>query len=451
MRSDNSFRLAPPLGASHRSPSHSEASVSPSWEWAGHTRTKMLVPAPNPLRMAGNVELGCMFRLLLLADGRPSSSLSPVSQPEILLSPPRAWVEIDTNNLRNNLTFAQESSGCEVMAVVKAGAYGHGLEDISRIFEACGVAFLGVANIGEARRIREAGATAPIYLLGASWAGEREEIVARQIVPCVSSIEEGRAFNQIAKAQGVLLPVHLAVDTGMGRGGFLATEIIASFQELERLESLRIEGIASHLSSADEDPAYTELQIEAFEAAVASLGGESRFKWRHLSNSGGLLGFPRGCCNLARPGLMLYGISPIPLYQEKLRNVMTLKSRVTLVRTLPAGHSVSYGRSYVTSRPTRVATVGIGYGDGYPRQVSGKGAEVFIAGKRHPVLGRVTMDQIMVGLPDESDIANGDEVEIFGPNISAQEVARWAETIPWEIFTGITPRVQRIYIGDRRE
>ncbi len=237
----------------------------------------------------------------------------------------------------------------------------------------------------------------------------------------------------------------------MGRGGFLATEIIASFQELERLESLRIEGIASHLSSADEDPAYTELQIEAFEAAVASLGGESRFKWRHLSNSGGLLGFPRGCCNLARPGLMLYGISPIPLYQEKLRNVMTLKSRVTLVRTLPAGHSVSYGRSYVTSRPTRVATVGIGYGDGYPRQVSGKGAEVFIAGKRHPVLGRVTMDQIMVGLPDESDIANGDEVEIFGPNISAQEVARWAETIPWEIFTGITPRVQRIYIGDRRE
>ncbi len=384
---------------------------------------------------------------MFLADGRLSSSLSAVTEAEIPLSPPRAWVEIDIENLRKNLEFARDASGCEIMAVVKAGAYGHGMEEISRIFESCGVAFLGVANIGEARRIRAAGVASPIYLLGASWAEEREEIVARDIVPCISSIEEGRAFNNIAEAHGKVLSVHLAVDTGMGRGGFLATEILAKSQQLESFESLSIEGIASHLSSSDEDEEYTRHQIEVFEAAVRGLGGENRFKWRHLSNSGGLLGFPRGCCNLARPGLMLYGISPIPSYQEKLNNVMTLKSRVTLVRTLPAGHSVSYGRSYVTSRPTRVATVGIGYGDGYPRHVSGKSPEVFIAGERHPVLGRVTMDQIMVGLPDDSEIASGDEVEIFGPNILVTEVARWAETIPWEVFTSIMPRVQRVYKG----
>ncbi len=332
------------------------------------------------------------------------------------------------------------------MAVVKAGAYGHGLEEISRTLEENGIAFLGVANIGEARRIREAGVSTPIYLLGASWDGEREEIVARGVTPCISTVEEAGAFNKIAKRRGVKLAVHLAVDTGMGRGGFLPGELPEKTAQMEGLQSLAFEGIASHLSSSDEDEAFTRQQISAFEGAVESLGGAKKFQWRHLSNSGGILGFPHGSCNLARPGLMLYGVSPIPSHQEQLHCVMSLKSRVTLVRTLPAGASVSYGRSFVTTKPTRVATIGIGYGDGYPRHVSGKGAEVFIRGERQKLIGRVTMDQVMAALPDDSDISAGDEVELFGKNIPVEEVATFADTITWEIFTGITPRVQRVYL-----
>ena len=148
--------------------------------------------------------------------------------------------------------------------------------------------------------------------------------------------------------------------------------------------------------------------------------------------------------NLARPGLMLYGVSSNPEKQGDLRTVMSLKSRVTLIRTLPEGHGVSYGRDYVTDKPTAVATIGVGYGDGYPRHLSGQGAEVFVAGQRCPVLGRVTMDQIMVDVTDV-DAAVGDEVELFGPNISVADVAQKAGTIAWEVFTGITPRVKRVY------
>jgi len=371
-----------------------------------------------------------------------------VSCDEIPASPPRAWVEINTANLAKNLASAKQASGCGIMAVVKAGAYGHGLEEISKVLERKGVEFLGVANITEARRIREAGVTSPIYLLGASWDGEREEIVARNVIPCISTVAEARAFDEIAARRGVVLAVHLAVDTGMGRGGFLPEVLPLEMAELESFRSLCIEGIASHLSSSDEDESFTREQIEAFENAVRQTGGAGHFKWRHLSNSGGILGYTAGCCNLARPGLMLYGASPFPAQQQKLHNVMTLKSRVTLVRTLPAGHGISYGRSFITVRPTKVATVGIGYGDGYPRHISGNGAEVFIRGERYPLIGRVTMDQIMVALPDDSDICVSDEVELFGANIRVTEVARWADTIAWEVFTGIMPRVQRIYLKD---
>jgi alanine racemase len=382
-----------------------------------------------------------------LADCRSLASLCGVSEPDLPISPPRAWVEIDIPAMLANLTVAREASGCGIMAVVKAGAYGHGLEEIAKALVREGIEFLGVANIGEARRIREAGVTSRIYLLGATWEAEREEIVARNVTPCISTLEEGIAFHEIARRRGTKLPVHIAVDTGMGRGGFLADGIEGKISLLGELANLEIEGIASHLSSADEDEDFTKLQIASFEDTVRRLGGSERFRWRHLSNSAGLLGYPKGCCNLVRPGLMLYGVSPLPGHQNKLHNVMTLKSRVTLVRTVPAGHGVSYGRSYVTTRPTRIATIGIGYGDGYPRHVSGKGAEAFIRAKRHPIIGRVTMDQLVVVLPDDSDVQSGDEVELFGQNIPAAEIASLADTIVWDIFTGITPRVQRIHLG----
>ena len=362
-------------------------------------------------------------------------------------SPPRAWAEIDLAALAANLRVAREAAGCDLMVVVKAGAYGHGLEEIARLLAAREIAFFGVANVGEARRIRAAGVETPVYLLGPTWEAERGEIVARGWTPCVSSLSEAEHFDRLAAAAGVRQKVHLAVDTGMGRGGFVAEELPQAMTALERMAHLDIEGIGSHCPSADEDEEFTRRQIAVFRKTIGLLGGPARFKWRHLLNSAGLLGYDRDLCNLARPGLMLYGVSPLPDFQSRLATVMVLKSRITLTRTLPAGHGISYGREYVTAAPTRVATVGIGYGDGYPRHVSGRGAEVFIRGRRCPILGRVTMDQVMVDVTAVPEVREGDEVEMFGPNIPVAEGAAKAGTIAWEIFTGITPRVVRRHSG----
>ncbi len=363
------------------------------------------------------------------------------------VSPPRTWAEINLDALRRNLATAGEACGTEIMAIVKAGAYGHGLEQVARCLADAGVAYFGVANVGEARRLSAAGVTTPVYLLGPTWAGEREEIIARGWTPCVSTLEEAEDFDKLAAAAATRLKVHLSVDGGMGRGGFLPDSLPAAMAELEKLPNLEIDGVGSHLPSADEDEEFTRGQMERFKRLLETLGGAQRFRWRHLCNSAGLLGYPNPGCNLSRPGLMLYGISPLPQHQNRLQTVMTLKSRVTLVRELPAGHGVSYGRSFVTSQPTRVATIGVGYGDGYPRHVSGKGADVWICGARFPILGRVTMDQLMADVSANPDIAEGDEVELFGPNIPVTEVAAKADTIPWEVFTCITPRVARIYLG----
>jgi len=366
---------------------------------------------------------------------------------EFPISPPRAWAEIDLAALRKNLRAARVASGVDMMAVVKAGAYGHGLEEVAKALAGENLAFFGVANVGEARRIRLAGVPTRVYLLGATWAGEREEIVARDWTPCLSTLDEAEHFNRLARSAGKPLKVHLAVDTGMGRGGFLQDSLPDTMAALERMAHLEIEGIGSHLPAADEDEPFTRGQIARYRAILDELGGPARFQWRHLLNSAGLLAYDRAGCNLARPGLMLYGVSPVPGFEHQLATVMTLKSRVTLVRTLPAGHGVSYGRQFVTTQPTRVATIGIGYGDGYPRHVSGNGAQVCIHGRRCPILGRVTMDQIMVDVTAADVVREGDEVEMFGPNIPVTEIAAKAGTIAWEIFTGITPRVMRCYAG----
>ena len=371
----------------------------------------------------------------------------PAVNPEMPVSPPRAWAEIDLSAMRHNLEVAREAGGSAIMAVVKAGAYGHGLEEVARFLAGCGIEFFGVANVGEARRIAEAGVDTRIYLLGPTWEGEREEIVARGWTPCLSNLQEAAHFDALATAAGKRLRVHLAVDTGMGRGGFVAAELPGVAEKLAGFPGLEIEGVGSHLPSADEDEEFTRGQIASFREVIDLLGGTERFRYIHLLNSAGLLGYERGSCNLVRPGLMLYGISPLPAMQGRLKNVMTLKSRVTLVRTLPAGHGVSYGRQFITTRPTRVATIGIGYGDGYPRHVSGHGPEIFLRGRRFPILGRVTMDQLMADVTDAPDVGPGDEVEMFGANIPVAEVAAKAGTIPWEILTGITPRVVRCHCG----
>ncbi len=367
--------------------------------------------------------------------------------------PARCWAEIDLGVLRANARAAQEAAGRDVglMAVVKANAYGHGLETVSRALDGF-VTFFGVANAQEAARLSAAGIRSRIYLLGASYPDERESIVRGRWTPCLSSLEEARAFSSLSMTllpSGETLPVHLAADTGMGRGGFLPEALLAALPELLSLPGLDIEGLGSHLPSPDEDREFTISQNALFAALVASSRqAGADLQHIHLANSAGLLDYECDVCTLARPGLALYGVSPLPEYSRLLQPVLALKARVILTRTLPAGHGISYGRTTVLQRPTPVATIAIGYGDGYPRHLSGRDAHVLIRGERCPVLGRVTMDQIMVDTtPAGGSVQTGDEAVLIGSQgseiITAEEIARKADTIPWEIFTRITQRVER--------
>ncbi|MDA1007169.1 MAG: alanine racemase, partial [Verrucomicrobia bacterium] len=259
-------------------------------------------------------------------------------------------------------------------------------------------------------------------------------------------------FDSLAAPSGQPLDVHLTIDTGMGRGGVLPDQAAAAIAHIHSLPHLRLTGLGSHLPAADEDPEFTRQPFNQFDSLIESLSPITNNQSPitplhiHLSNSAGLLAYQSRTTNLVRPGLMLYGCSPLPGFQAKLQPVMTLKSRVALIRDLPVGHGISYGRTAVLDRPSRVATIGIGYGDGYPRSISGNNPEVLIRQTRCPLLGRVTMDQIMVDVSALPHCLIGDEVELFGSHIPVSEVAAKANTIPWEIFTSITPRVNRLYL-----
>lgn len=365
---------------------------------------------------------------------------------ETHISPPRAWAEIDLSALLHNLEVVRESSGCRIMAVMKAGAYGHDLQKISSFLDSQNLAFFGVASVVEARELASQGIQTRIYLLGPTFADERREIVQMGWTPSISNLEEAEHFDSLSATYkpDSPLPVHLTVDTGMGRGGFLPAQLPDALPHLLKFKNLIIEGIGSHLPSADEDKKFTLLQYENFHTAVENCGHQ--FDYVHLANSAGLLDYSSSVVNLCRPGLMLYGLSPIPKFQAKLRPVMTLKSRISIIRDLPKGHGISYGRSTILERDSRIATIGVGYGDGYPRSASHNGSEVFIHGTRCPILGRITMDQIMVDVTDLPQARSGDELELYGNNILVSEVAEKAGTISWEILTRITSRVSKIYI-----
>ncbi|MEJ6581866.1 MAG: alanine racemase [Akkermansiaceae bacterium] len=361
----------------------------------------------------------------------------------VTASPPRAWAEIDFSALRHNLSMIYQRSDKEVMAVIKAGAYGHGLVEVARELDSAGLPFLGVANAGEARRLFNAGIKTRPYILGATLPAEREEIAARDWTPCLCSIEEMEHFNSLGRNQAV--QAHLALDTGMGRGGFLPHQLGGALEKLKSCRGIQLTGIGSHLPVADEDSEFTRSQFELFDSLVEAIPKPSGTFHIHLSNSAGLLGFHSRTTNLVRPGLALYGISPLPAEQPIFRPVMSLKTRVSLINHLPKGHGVSYGRT-ILERDTKAAVLGIGYGDGYPRSLSGKNAKVIIRETLCPILGRVTMDQIIVDVTELPHCEPGDIATLFGPEILASDLAKKADTIAWELLTQITPRVDRVYL-----
>jgi len=370
-----------------------------------------------------------------------------------LPSTKRCWVELDRSALLHNLQVAKQTlpNGTQVAAVVKADAYGHGLSWVGESLKDK-VGWFAVANVGEALELSRVAPDISILLLGPVLPDERETVVRHCLNAVVSEWEEAKAFQQCAERIGEKARLHLAVDTGMGRIGVWHGEAAALARRIRTLSHVELVGIGTHLPVADEDREFTRKELQEWNRVVDAVQADGTIPWVHALNSAGVLGYAREAAgNLARPGLMLYGSSPLPEKQALLRPVLTWKTRITLIRDVPAGRGISYGRTFVTPRPMRVATLGAGYGDGYPRHLSNTGAEVLVGGKRAPLLGRVTMDQLMVNVSAIPGARPGDEVVLLGrqgdETISASELAARAGTIPWEIFTRITRRVTRVPTG----
>ncbi|MBP7948574.1 MAG: alanine racemase [Verrucomicrobiales bacterium] len=350
--------------------------------------------------------------------------------------------------LANFATAQSLACGDPIMAVVKADAYGHGAAWAAGVLQGHAHCF-GVACVEEALTLRRAGISTPIFLLSPALPAERAAVVAQGFRPVVSTVGEAADFDLLAAKAGTRLPVQLVLDTGMGRIGFTPTAALAALPELLAFHHLQVESIASHFPCSDEDASFTLQQISQFRQTVAELAaGGLRPSFVHVANSGGILNFPHAPGELVRAGLMLYGATPQTEHTAKLSPVLTWKARISLVREVPAGHGISYGRTFITSRPTRVATVSAGYADGYPRPLSGKGAAVLVQGCRCPLLGRVTMDQIMVDVTNlTKSPVPGEECVLLGrqgtAEVSASELATLAGTNEWEIFTRIGRRVRR--------
>lgn len=366
---------------------------------------------------------------------------------------PRSWAEIDLSALRHNAQVARELAGPggRVMAVVKADAYGHGAETVAwELLRTCGIRDFGVANVSEGREIRNVvGEEGRIELLSPALRPEFATVVQLRLTPWISNASEARGYAALAEIID-RLPVVVEVDTGMGRTGVLPADLPALLAVIRSEPSLRLAGLATHLPSSDEEADFTRGQLEQF-AHIAALNPALEPEFRLQSrNSAGVLGYPPGEGETVRAGLMLYGVSPLPSLQSRLRPVLTWKTRLSLVRDLPAGWSISYGRTHRLAHDSKVGTLAAGYADGYHRSLAHHGTEVLVRGQRCPLLGRVTMDQMMVDVSQVPGVQAGDEVVLLGrqgsEEIPASEVAAKAGTIPWEIFTGLSRRVGRTYV-----
>ncbi|MSU40884.1 MAG: alanine racemase [Pedosphaera sp.] len=370
----------------------------------------------------------------------------------------RCWAEIDLDALRGNLAWLRYRIGPQkkILTVVKADAYGHGLRQVAALLMQAGTDIFGVANLQEARDIRSVGRGFPILMLGACLPDEVETAVKDNVMPTLSTIAEARAFSATAARLGKSVQAHLKVDTGMGRLGAPVDAVPKLLAAVDRLPHLRVTGLYTHYAAAEDDAAYSRRQRRAFEKLVQQLARDGRgFDFIHANNSAALLHEPDAMCNLARPGLLVYGVLPPgrrrapALLKRHLRPALSLKCRVALVKTIEPGASLSYGRSFVASRRMRVATLTAGYGDGYLRSGSGS-ARVLVGGRLCSVLGRITMDQLMVDV-SRVRAQPGDEAVLIGKQgraeITAQQLAQWCGTVPWEILTAITYRVPRLYCG----
>lgn len=372
----------------------------------------------------------------------------------------RAWAEIDLDAIAHNVCEITKLIGhnVEMMGVVKADAYGHGVREVVRTLLDNGVTQLAVSMLDEAIQIRNMGINVPILILSYTDPSRAEEIVANDVMQTVFSTDLAMAISNAAVKLGKTAKVHVKIDTGMTRIGFRpGHDAVNSIKEISSMPGISVEGMFTHFASADEsEREYTNMQFERYMSVCNELLKEGiDIPVKHVCNSGGIMQYPEMYLNMVRPGIILYGLYPsseVDRSKLKLKPAMTLKANVILVKDVEPNTCISYGRTFRTSRKSRIATIPIGYADGYTRILSNKG-KVLINGEFAPIVGRICMDQCMVDVTDlNREVHVGDEVVLFGcqgnESISVDEVASQIGTINYETICVIGKRIPRVYLKD---
>lgn len=362
------------------------------------------------------------------------------------------WIEVNLNNLHNNLLYLRSYLNKEVrfMATIKQQAYGHGLVPVAEFLKDK-VDFFAVASIEEGRSLRQAGIKNPILVLSAVMPSFVEQVIKYKLRTIVFDMFYAKQLNKIGIKRNMAIPVHIKVDTGMGRLGIWYKEALEFIEKLKKMKGIYLEGIFTHFPAADTDRDFTNFQIKEFSNLLNKLlKAKIKIPIVHTANSIALIDYPCAHFNLVRPGLSLYGVSPARKIKD-LKPVLSLKAKVIFSKKILKGHSVSYGRSFISRQAIYIATLPVGYGDGYPWRLSNKG-KVIIKGKLFPIAGRVCMDHTMVNLGRNNSIKQGDEVILIGgqgkSKITAENLAEWAGTIPYEILTRLSLSIPRIYYSN---
>ncbi|MCR4719841.1 MAG: alanine racemase [Firmicutes bacterium] len=366
----------------------------------------------------------------------------------------RTWTEIDIDALKYNFNNIKGilKPHTKIMSVVKADAYGHGYRECCKALLDCGSDAFAVATIEEAAQIRKAGFDTPVLILGAVSKDDFPYLLELDVMPAVFDVPDAQALSQIAQKSDKTAKIHIKIDTGMSRLGFSAIDsrTVDEILKISRLPNIEINGIFSHFACADEkNPEYTYMQFERFMHLIKEIEKEGvKIPIKHIANSAAIMMYPEMQLDMVRPGIILYGYYPsseVDKARLSIKPVMTLKSRVAYIKELDAGVGVSYGKEYITDRKTKIATIPIGYADGYIRALSKK-AKMEAGGELASVVGRICMDQCMIDVTNVNNIDIGDEVTIFGNGkITADDVAGWIGTINYEVLCLVERRVPRIY------
>lgn len=376
----------------------------------------------------------------------------------------RTWAEVDMDALRHNFQTVRGAlpPSVKLCCVVKANAYGHGAAAIAPLYEQMGADWFAVSNIVEALQLRRYGVTRPVLILGYTPVSCAAMLAQEQLSQCVYSAEYGRMLSEAAVAADVTIRIHIKMDTGMGRLGFqcpgTGEDAVSGAAAVCRLPGLEPEGIFTHFAAADEGAAgddFSRMQTDRFVEAINQLAAQGiTFPIRHTANSAALSDHPECRLDMVRAGIVLYGLQPSGTLRQPLpvRPVMSLKSVVSHVKTVCPGTTVSYGRTFTAQREMRVATVPIGYADGFWRQNATAATTLTLRGQRAPILGRVCMDQLMLDVTHIPDVTIGDEVTVFGaaPALTAEELAAANGTIGYEMVCAVGERVPRLYMEDGR-